>query len=276
MRRHLWRGAIGLAIVIVALAVFAWPQGDDDGGGPLNAIAEAAEKTQGEPGGRATMKVVVSSPERSAPLAVTGQGAYDAEGRTRMVVTVPRSAADGPMKLEAVGDGTMLYMRSSQFGELPDGSEWMGLDLAFGEMETPLPASVDAKGELALLEATGEVRKLGKEDVRGVQTTFYRGTVGVSETAERMREQGADDLAAVYEEEGSPVQVETWIDADELVRRMRIVQTKPAGSEGSETIDMRVDFYDFGLDPEIEVPESDEVFDATSLAREEAGLSDDE
>ena len=118
------------------------------------------------------------------------------------------------MKVEAVTDETVMYMRSSQFGSLPDGSEWMGLDLSFGEeLDTPLPADVDAKGELALLEAvTGKVQKLGKEDVRGVPTTHYRGTVGVSENAERLREEGAEDLASYIEEKGSPLKVEAWID----------------------------------------------------------------
>jgi hypothetical protein len=37
-------------------------------------------------------------------------------------------------------------------------------------------------------------------------------------------------------------------------------------------MDMRLDFYDFGIEPVIEVPGSDEVFDATSLAEE--GLED--
>jgi hypothetical protein len=38
---------------------------------------------------------------------------------------------------------------------------------------------------------------------------------------------------------------------------------------------MRIDFFDFGIDPEIDVPESSEVFDATALARDKLGLSND-
>lgn len=54
--------------------------------------------------------------------------------------------------MEAVADGTTMYMRSSQFGSLPDGSEWIALDLSLGEEH--------AKGGLALLEeVTGKVQK---------------------------------------------------------------------------------------------------------------------
>ena len=94
-------------------------------------------------------------------------------------------------------------------------------------MDTPLPANGDAKGELELLEAvTGDVQKLGKEDVRGVPTTRYRGTIGVSEHAEELREEGAEDRASYVEKMGTPLQVEAWIDADGLVRRMRFVKSR--------------------------------------------------
>lgn len=278
-RRRLWQALIGLSILIVAFAVFAWQQGGDSGGGgPLNAIAEAAERTQNTPGGRAVMETIVSSPTRPAPLTVTGRVVFDAEGHSRAVMRVPRTEQGDPMEMEVVTDGTVMYMRSSKFGSLPGGSEWMALDLSLGEdPDTPLPASVDAKGELALLEAvTGKVQKLGKEDVRGVPTTHYRGTIGVSENAEHLREEGAEDLASRIEEKGSPLQIEAWIDANGLVRRMRFVQSRPPEKGGGPTtMDMRMDFFDFGIDPEIDVPESSEVFDATALTRKKLGLSGD-
>jgi hypothetical protein len=277
-RRRLSQALIGLAILIVAFAVFAWQQGGDSGGGgPLNAIAQAAERTQDEPGGRAAMRAVVSSPAQSAPQTMTGQVVFDAEGRSRMVITMPQSSEDDPVKMEAVMDGTVMYMRSSQFRPLPDGSEWMALDLTLGELDTTLPAGVDAQGELALLErATGKVQKLGEEDVRGVPTTHYRGTVGVSENAELLREEGGEELASYLEREGSPVRVEAWIGADGLIRRMRIVQSQPSEQDGGPTtMDMSIDFFDFGISPEIDVPDSSEVFDATALARDRLGFADD-
>lgn len=276
-RWRLWRALIGLAILIVVFAVFAWQQGDSGSiGGPLNAIAEAAKRTQNESGGRASIQAVVSSPTRPAGLAMTGQMAFDAEGRTRSVISVPRFDGDDPIEMEIVTDGTVMYMSSGQFGSLPGGSEWMALDLSFGELDTPLPTNVDAKGELALLEAAGNVQKLGEEEVRGVSTTHYRGTVSVSESAEQLREEGAKDLASYIEEEGSPLWVEAWVDTDRLVRRARLVHSQPSGKgRAPTTIDVRMDFFDFGAHPEIDVPESSEVFDATDLARNKLGLSDD-
>ncbi|HVD38929.1 MAG TPA: hypothetical protein VNC15_08880, partial [Solirubrobacterales bacterium] len=147
--------------------------------------------------------------------------------------------------------------------------EWMMVDFgAAMELDGPLPAGGDVKGELGLLETVGDdVRKLGKEKVRGVETTRYRGTLDPSEEAQKLRENGSDDFATKVKEEGSPVKVEAWIDGDELVRRMRIVSSHPAAEGNPEmTIDMTVDLFDFGYEAKIEAPDSDEVFDATSLA----------
>jgi hypothetical protein len=41
-------------------------------------------------------------------------------------------------------------------------------------------------------------------------------------------------------------------------------------------MDMRMDFLSIGTEPKIEVPDSSEVFDATAMAREKFGLSDDD
>jgi len=258
--RRFWQVAIGLAVVVAALAVFAWPHGGGSGGGgPLNAIAAAAEKTQQEPGGRALMHSTITSSEQSAPATLTGRILYDDEGRSQAVITGPNTQDGGLMKMEAISDGTTMYMHSSQFGSLPDGAKWMTLDFSHGDddQETPVPASVDAKGELAFLEAVSDdVQKLGKTNVRGIETTHYRGSMDPADG------------------KGSPFDVEAWIDAEGLMRRMRIVHSEPSDKgDGTTTIDMRMDFFDFGLEPEIEVPDSSEVFDATAMA-EAAAASD--
>jgi hypothetical protein len=250
--------------------VFASRQGGGGSDGPLNAIAAAAERTQSEPGGRAAMEAVVSPAGGKAPITIKGQMVFNGEGRNQAVMTFPRPDSDGSVKMYVVGDGTMTYMRSSQFGSPPEGREWMGFDLSLGQGSGALPANVDAKSELELLESvSNDVRKLGVEDVRGVPTTHYRGTVGVAKQTERLQDEGMEDLASITEKKGAPVEVEAWIDADGLLRRMRIIQTQPGeGDDGPTAIDMRVDFLEFGIDPEIDVPDSSEVFDMTPLIKE--------
>lgn len=262
------------------LAVVAWPGGDGDGGGgPLNAIAEAAVKTQNEGGGRAAVRGVVTELGLSKPLIMTGQMVYDGAGSARGALSVPDPKSGDPLNFDYVLEGTQMYVRSSRFGSLPEGRKWMGLDLSLGdEVNTSLPAGGDVKGELDLLsKASGGIEKVGEEEVRGVATTRYRGTISVADSVKRLREEGADTVATYTEEKGWPMHLEAWIDGKGLVRRMRIAVTKPAEeSNGPTTIDTRTDFYDFGLEPEIEAPDSSEVFDVTSQTKEQVEASGDE
>jgi hypothetical protein len=271
-RRRSWRPRVlaAAAILIVALGVFAWQQGSGDGGGsPLNAIAQAAEKTNGEPGGRATMRAVVTSPDQ-APIEMSGRLAYDQAGREQMAIRFPDPHSGGQVTIQGVMDEDVMYLRSSALGSLPDGKEWMKIDFSsFGvDGESSAPA-VNAKGELAVLEAaTGPVQKLGEKRVRGVQTTGYRGTLSASDNAARLREEGVEEELVKAAENDGPLEVEAWIDGKGLVRRMRLVKDQRQPDGGRDTIDMTIDFFDFGAEPEIEAPDSSEVFDATDLAHE--------
>jgi hypothetical protein len=243
----------------------------------LNAIAEAAVKTQQQGGGRAAMSGSLTKAGHSESLTFTGVVVYDAAGLARGSLTMTDPESDDSVRVDYVQDGAEIYMKSSRFGSLPEGREWMGLDFAFGDdFDTSLPGG-DAKGELELLEKTaGDVEKVGKEDVRGVPTTRYRGRVSVSENAERLREKGADKTASYVDKLGAPVQIEAWVDAKGLMRRTRVVEARPGeDGKGPATVDLRTDFFDFGLEPEVDVPDSDEVFDATALAEEQLDNASD-
>ena len=62
--------------------------------------------------------------------------------------------------------------------------------------------------------------------------------------------------------------VEAWIDGRHILRRSRVVMDIPTGSLAL-TMDMRMDFFDFGARPRIELPDPASVHDATpTLERE--------
>lgn len=268
-----------LVAAVAAFALIASQQGGDGGGSgplqPLNAIAAAAERTQGEPGGRVAMHAIVESPSESKPLVMTGHTVYSGN-RTQGLLRFANPDTGKPAEMELAAEGTHMYMRSDLFKSLPGGKEWMGLDLSVVPTgEAPVPTNVDAKGELAVLEAvTGGVQKLGREEVRGVSTTRYRGEVDNVKRAKELEDEGADKLAEIIED-GAPTKVEAWIDPRGLIRRMRIVTSVPgAEDDGLTTTDMQIDLFDFGAQPEIELPDSDEVFDMTAALESGIGLSD--
>jgi hypothetical protein len=269
------KAGLGLAMVVIAFVVLTSLRGGDEdgdllGGGSLNAVAQAAEKTRHEPGARVAVRMVASGPG-SEQIPIWGQMVYDDEDRTRAVLTALPGGSDESFQMNMVTDGTTMYMSSRRFGSLPDGAKWMKLDLEFAQgPESPVPADPDAMGQLELLETVSDdIEKLGREKIRGVEATHYSGTIPVATQADRLREAGAEELAERSEEEGSPTAVEAWVDDRGRMRRMKIIQATPrVEDEGTATVEMRMDFFDFGIEPMIVVPDSDEVFDATSLTEE--------
>jgi hypothetical protein len=82
-----WVGAV-LAVVAIAVAIFVVAQGGGSDGGPLNAIAKAAEITQREPGGRATINLTAGASTTPEGITESGTMIFDETGRTRGVLTV--------------------------------------------------------------------------------------------------------------------------------------------------------------------------------------------
>lgn len=260
-RRRVWIAG-ALVVAIAALVVVLSQLGGGGGAAPLNAVAAAAVKTQEQPGGRANMRAIITADGKT--VTITGQAVFDSENRAR--ATLFKGSSRSSPRLDEVVDGPVLYMRSPEFS-LPDGLEWMKIDLedAVG-LKVPAQSGTDPRDELSILEVAGNFQKLGKDQVRGEATTHYRGTIGIAEAVERLREKGEDELAENYEENGGPIDFEAWIGSDGIVRRLRLVTTITAGQGKEVNSDMTMTFFDFGLEPSIVVPDSDSVYDATSLA----------
>lgn len=241
--RHLFRLAGVLAVLVIAIVVFALAQGG--GEDSLNPIAQAAVRTEESPGARTLFHATARKQSGSGPIEMSGQGAYN--GQTdRSEMTITAHGPTGDMKLQAVASGTHMYFKSEAFqSELPGNDEWMGLDLG---QDTPSDAALssdsDPSSQLDLLKSVSdEFETLGKETIRGVKTTGYRGTLDTG------------------------LGFEAWIDGKGLVRRTRI----KASPSDPTSVTMTVDFYDFGISPDIKLPDPDTVFDATDLAGSAGG-----
>jgi hypothetical protein len=164
-------------------------------------------------------------------------------------------------------------MRSAAFGQLPGGAQWMKLDLSEqvgGQMQSP-----DPREQLKMLRSSEDFEEVGTERVRGVQTTHYKATVDQSDEVERLRDEGEDAAADFMEQvieanDGvDTVDVEAWVARDKTIRRMKMEIPFSLGTAlaGSSML-MTMELYDFGIEPDIELPSDDDVFDATEIARE--------
>lgn len=266
----------GLLLLLPALLVAA----DSLFGGeenPLNPIAAAAEHTRDEPGARFTMVATYTSTSLPKPMVAHGHGAYNSETGLAEATVEVTSPAGEPVTVESVADDTSLYLRGDEItSELPAGEEWMKIEplLGHSRQDAMLEGS-SADSSLGMLSSvSGDVRRLGREQVRGVATERYRARFSYGDYGELLRKEGKDDLAEEYEKYdaliSSPPLVEAWIDAEDVLRRFRMVMTPPADpGQPAMTTDMRMELFDLGARPQIALPDPDRVFDATPLLERE-------
>lgn len=82
---------------------------------------------------------------------MSGDGVLNGQAR-RSQMTFTMSTPKGKVGMEAIGDGTKVYIKSSAFKSLPDGDEWLGYDTTLGSSgETTVGASSNPSEQLDLL-----------------------------------------------------------------------------------------------------------------------------
>jgi hypothetical protein len=254
-RRGRWWIGAGLAVVIIAIAVIVVASGGGgSSGGPLNAIAKAAEVTQREPGGHATIDATIESPTTPEGISETGPMIFDDRGRAEGTFTVKGLSTGREVTITTIADGTKSYTSSPALDSIPEGKKWVEVDASSAASKTGAPPANGPKEGLKVLEGVEEAEKIGEEEVDGVPTTHYRGTFP-----------HAEEVFGVKVNVSEP-EIEVWIDAQERVRRMQMsLKAAVSGVQDSAaTTDITIDYESFGRVPKIEVPPADEVFNGTS------------
>ncbi|HEY0279403.1 MAG TPA: LppX_LprAFG lipoprotein [Solirubrobacterales bacterium] len=253
-RRCRWWVGAGLAVVVIAVAAVILASGGGGGGGPLNAIAKAAEVTQREPGGHATINMKVESAATSEGITATGPTTFDDSGRAEATITVKGLTTGKELTITTIGIGRRSYTTSPVPGAIPEGKKWLEIDVPSAPTKAGAPPANGPKEGLKVLEGVEEAEKVGEEDIDGVSTTHYRGTFP-----------RAAEVFGVKVDISEP-EIDAWIDAQERVRQMQVsLKSAVSGVEDSAaTTDMTIDYESFGRVPKIEAPPAGEVFNGTS------------
>ena len=281
--RRAWLIGVLLALQVAAAAAFFVLFWGEDAG--LTPLAEAAHRTSEYPGARLTLEGRLQVPGEGTVFTMEGQGEYNGTtGLSRIVFDMdppPGEAAKflgGRIQIEQLGEerpGTVVtYLRSLAFGPLPGGAQWLKIDHT--EYVDAQMQSFDPRDQLEMLRSTDDFRRVGGERVRGVPTTRYRATIDYRDEIERLRDEGQDTAAETLEKEiaandGADTEpVEVWVAHDKTIRRFRMwmpfsYDMWPKGT----TILATLELYDFGIEPEIELPVESQAFDITEIAREE-------
>lgn len=265
LSQRLLRAAGLLSVLLVLVLVNAFLH-DDESGLELNPVAVAAQRVEKIDGGHMSIYIVYSSPQFPGPISASGGGVFNEKTHRNRFSLEFRNPVNGePVRLVEIDDGDVKYQGGSLVADaLPPGKRWVRTNKSDEPEEDETPLNMDESMEL--LNSSGRVHLVGHESINGKATRRYRGEVQIDDLVDLLREKGKDTEADAYEriEDVSPVQItaEAWVDRKNLPRRMRYVMPMPGDpGEPPMTVDMRMDFFAFGADPDIRIPAASTVVD---------------
>lgn len=214
------------------------------------------QQTQGTPRGEISTKtegsVDWSGGGTTAEMTVTQQGSGTSG--------LPTSGK--PMPARYTEDAMYVNLGDQFAATAGKGKHWMKYDydklaqqagpsgaLIKDQMQNNNPArSVD------LLLASGKVKKVGSETVKGKKADHYSGTIKVAELArmqsKKLSEKDLDQLSDQLQQQGfNTEKVDVWIDGDNLLVKK---QERAKGKNGD--LDSTVFYSDYGTEVSVEVP----------------------
>ena len=228
--------------------------GGTDSGNPRVRLAASVDKVKALKNGKISFKV--NATEDGKDVSIEGDAVVDYENeKFELTTALPASVTDGKeISLEARVIGKTAYIKlPDEYASKLGGKSWVKLDtatLSKGSGSSTSPSSQDPTQILqSLKDVSASVKELGKETIRGVETTHYRAEIDPTKAA---GESGTDasQLERYKELTGSgTVPVDVWLDGDGLPRRIA-VEISPKASSGPAAsvgrVAFSVDFYDFG------------------------------
>jgi hypothetical protein len=123
-----------------------------------------------------------------------------------------------------------------------------------------------------LLLASGDVKKVGAESVRGQQTTHYSGTVNVADLASKNSNLTASQLDSLKKQLTaagvSTEQVDIWINAQDL-----LVKKVEKGQMSSGQYTQTAYYSDYGVKVNATVPPASDTEDFTALLKKQGAGS---
>jgi hypothetical protein len=248
----------------------------------LDPVASAATKTVESGSSRVEFEIAMKVAGESIDM--TGSGAFDYADPRGEVTYLMQIPMVGEVSMDMRMIGTKLYLRLPREiagAALPGGKPWAAVDLGKSLEQAGLSSldftqQQDPAQTLQYLRAASTgVKEAGSATVRGVQTTRYVGRMdfrkaldaGVDKlglpAAERAK--ARKGMEWMLEQMGSKsIPFEVFVDEDGLLRRMAMDMSMKIEAE-QITMAMRMDYFDFGVDVDVEAPPAGDVSDVTSL-----------
>ncbi|WP_326738093.1 hypothetical protein [Streptomyces sp. NBC_01022] len=138
-------------------------------------------------------------------------------------------------------------------------------------MKDQMQNTTPDQGVKSLL-ASGDVKKVGQEEVRGVATTHYSGTVDVAELTAKNSKLDADQLTALKKQLTdagiSTEKVDIWVDENDL-----LVKKSERGQMKTGELNSTVFYSDYGTKVSVERPPAGETIGFKELLEQQQGAA---
>ena len=272
MNRRLVVAAGGTAVSAALLLTGCGGDGAQSTENMKLSAAEALVKTSEKTGQADTFK---------ADLTVTGtgdggSGKIHADGQFQLRPTLQFSAkldefSRGGKSVpgaqgQALFTGNVLYAKVPQLAQAVSGGKpWLKVDVNQAAQRTGFDIQslidqvqkVDPAEQTKMFTGSKDVRRVGTEEIDGVQTTHYTGTVTVQDALNRLDEQAREKVRTWLpaDEANSKINFDLWTDGENLPRKL---VSKMSGQQG-ETGTVTVLYSDYGESFTVNPPPSDQV-----------------
>ncbi|MYY04314.1 MULTISPECIES: hypothetical protein [unclassified Streptomyces] len=293
---------VGLSVAVAAaLTSVAACGGSDDGGkakgtsgsgagsvakaNPIAALIAVQKKT-----GSAHSAKVEGTTSLGTAMSMKQSGVMDwSDGITgsMQITYTGGDMADSMKQLGSNGTMEARYFKDGYAADMGDamaqqtgGKRWISYsydDLAQiggasgAALKDQMQNTTPDQGVKSLL-ASGDVKKVGQEDVRGVTTTHYSGTVDVADLTAKNSNLDADELAALKKQLAdagiSTETVDIWVDGDDL-----LVKKTERGQMKTGELNSTVFYSDYGTKVSVERPPADQTIEFTELMKQQQGAS---
>lgn len=259
--------------------------GSDKAGAVFKASPVAALKQVQQKTGGAQSAKVEGTTEMGDTMSMKQSGAIGwSDGLSGALTITYTGGTMGDALKQAGGDGSVeaRYFKDEYYANMGDamaanlgGKHWIRysyedlaeLGGASGDvMKDQIQNSTPEQGVKALL-ASGDVKKVGQEDVRGVSATHYSGTVDVADLTAKNSELDAKQLAAFKEQlalAGVTTQtVDIWVDKNDL-----LVKKTERGEMKTGTFNSTLFYSDYGTEVPAEKPAASDTVDFKEMLKQ--------
>ncbi|MHB9859766.1 hypothetical protein [Streptomyces sp. YIM S03343] len=249
---------------------------------PISALRSAERSTDKADSARVESSAVVGS-----LMSMKGHGSLAWKDGITGSLTISYTGGTTAKAMRSLGSTTMeaRYLPDAYYAHMGDafarqagGKHWIRYgyddlaDLAGGsgaylkdQMQNTTPNQ-----SVKLLLASGDVRMVGEERVRGVDATHYSGTVNVADLAGKssnLTAEQMDSLKKQLTQAGVDTeQVDIWVDGDDLLVK-KVEQADMANGRMTQT----AYYSDYGVKVDVQKPPAGDTEDFKALVRKQGG-----